>query len=138
MSRETPQGRRALAEALFAAINARDFEALGEMPFHPDMELHSALAVVEGGIYHGIQGLREWAQAVDSTFDSFNSELIEYREIDDERALLIVRITGQAKASGVPLDERLAQVWTWRGGKMWRNEVFTDPREAFNAVGLSE
>jgi ketosteroid isomerase-like protein len=138
MARQTPQGKREQAEALLAAINTRDFEALGEMPFHPDMEFHSVFAAAEGEIYHGIQGLREWAEAVDSTFDRFNNELIDFREVDDERAVVVVRATGQARASGVPVDALLTQIWTWRDGKMWRNQVFTDQREAFKAAGLSE
>ena len=138
MSRGTPQWKREQAEALFAALNERNFEAIAEMPIHPDMRFHSVFAAAEGGIYHAVQGLREWAKAVDSTFDRFYVELLDFREVDDERAVLGVRITAQAKASGVPVDTRVGQVWTWRGGRLWRNEVFSDPRDAFKAAGLSE
>jgi ketosteroid isomerase-like protein len=138
MSQETPHGKREQVEAAVAALNARDFEALGEMPFHPDMEFRSVLTAVEGGTYHGIQGLRQWAQDMDSIFQRVNNELIDFREVDDERALVVVRITGRAKASGAPFDERRTQIWTWRNGKMWRNEVFSDPRDAFKAAGISE
>jgi hypothetical protein len=58
MSRKAPQGKREQAEAILAALDARDFNALGEMPFHPDLEFHSLFAAVEGRIYHGIQGFR--------------------------------------------------------------------------------
>jgi ketosteroid isomerase-like protein len=51
---------------------------------------------------------------------------------------VIVRIRGRAKASGVPVEAVTAQIWTWRDGKMWRNQVFADPREALEAVGLRE
>ena len=139
MSQETPQAKRELAEAVFDALNARDFEALGDMPFHPDMEFRSALTAVEGGtVYHGIQGLRQWANDIDSVFEDFNNELIGFHEVDDERAIVVTRVTGRARTSGVPVDERRAQIWTWRNDKMWRNDVFSDPREAFKAVGLSE
>lgn len=139
MSHETPRGKREQAEAAVAALNARDFEALGEMPFHPDMEFRSVLTAVEGGTtYHGIQGLRQWAQDMDSIFEHVNNELIDFREVDDERALVVVRVSGRARTSGAPFDERRVQIWTWRNGKMWRNEVFTDPREAFKAAGISE
>jgi ketosteroid isomerase-like protein len=130
------QGKREQAEALLAALNARDFDAFGEMPVHPDMEFHSVFAAAEGEVYHSVQGLREWAQAVDSTFDRFHNELMDFRELDDERALVVVRATGRAKASGVPIDTSLTQIWTWRDGKMWRNQVFTDRREALKAAGL--
>lgn len=139
MSHETPQGKREQVEAVFAAVNARDFEALGDMPFHPDMEFRSTLTAIEGGTtYQGIQGLRQWAQDVDSIFEGVNSELIDFREVDDERAIVITRVTGRARTSGVPVDQRRAQIVTWRNGKMWRNEVFSDPREAFKAAGISE
>jgi ketosteroid isomerase-like protein len=139
MSQETPQGKREQAEAVVAALNARDFEALGEMPFHPDMEFRSVLTAVEGGTtYHGIQGLRQWAQDIDSIFERVNSELIDFREVDDERAIVVVRVTGLARTSGAPFDGRRTQIWTWRNGKIWRSEAFTDPREAFKAAGISE
>ena len=133
------QGKRELAEAVLAGLNARDFAALAELPWHPEMEFHSVLAAFEGEmVYHGIEGLREWAKAADSAFDDFRSELVAFREIDDERVLLTVRATGRARASGVPIDTLLAQIWTWRSGKMWRNQVFTDPRDALEAAGLPE
>ena len=139
MSQETAQATREQAEAILAALNARDFEALGDMPFHPDMQFRSLLFAVEGGaIYHGIQGLRQWAQDIDSVFDDLNNELIDLHEVDDERAVVVVRVTGRAKGSGVPVDERRGQVWTWRKGKLWRNDAFPNPDEAFKAAGLSE
>jgi ketosteroid isomerase-like protein len=137
MSESTPQGRRAQVEAAFAALNARDFEALGELPVHPKAEFHSVFATAEGEVYRGLPGLREWAEAVDAVFDRFKTDLIDFRELDDARAVVTVRATGRAKTSGLPVDARLTQIWTWRDGKMWRNEVFTDEREAYRAAGLS-
>jgi ketosteroid isomerase-like protein len=139
MSRENvPQDRRAQTEAIFLALDARDFDALGDLPFHPDMEFHSVFAAAEGGVYHGIEGLREWARDVDSTFDDFTIELVDFREVDDERAVVVARTAGKAKGSGLPVDVRLGQVWTWRNGLLWRNDVYTDMREALEAVGLRE
>ena len=139
MSRENvPQDRRAQAEAVVAALNARDFDALGDLPFHPDLMFRSVLAVAEGDVYHGIEGLREWARNVDSTFDDFRVELVEFREVDAERAVSVVRTAGRAKASGLPITVRVGQVWTWRNGLIWRNDAYTDVREAFAAVGLRE
>ena len=130
------QDRRAQAEALLAALNARDFGALAELGLHPDLEFRSAFAAAEGRTYKGLQGLREWATTVDSAFDDFRSELIEFREVDDERALVVLRNTGKATASRIPIDVRSGQVWTWREGLMWRNDVYRDVREAYAAVGM--
>ena len=138
MSRENVEDKRGQAEAMFAAINARDFEAVSKMPFHRDMEFHSVFAASEGRIYRGIAGLREWAEDVDSAFEGFHIEVLDLAVLDAERALLAVRVSGRARASGVPVDQRLAQIWTWREGQLWRNDVFTDPREAFRAAGVAE
>ena len=58
--------------------------------------------------------------------------------MDDKRVVVVLRLVGKAKASGVPLDTRLGQVWTWRDGKVWRIATYTDPRDAFEAVRLPE
>jgi hypothetical protein len=38
----------------------------------------------------------------------------------------------------MPLDNPVALVWTVSEGKLLRNEVFTDRREALEAAGLRE
>ena len=138
MSPDAIEEKRGQAEAIFAAINARDFEALDEMPFHRNMEFHSVFAAPEGRIYRGTSGLREWAQDVDSALEGFRVELFDLTELDAERAILSVRVAGRARASGIPVDQRLAQIWTWREGQLWRNHVFADRQKAFRAAGVAE
>ncbi len=74
----------------------------------------------------------------DSVWANFRVEIVELRELDDGRAVVIYRVTGEGRGSGVPLDTRTGQVWTFRDGKLWRNQSYTDPQEALGAVGLSE
>jgi ketosteroid isomerase-like protein len=114
------------------ALNARDFETLADLSFyHPEGEFHSLLAGVEGEVYvGGVEGLRKWAEDVDATWENFHAEVLEIHELGDEQAVVVFRATGRAKASGIPLDWRVAQVWTWREGKLWRNVSYTDPSEA--------
>lgn len=136
---DVPGDRRKQVHALMDALNARDFEALADLPFDPEFAFRSAVAAVEGEVYTGgVPGLRQWAETVDGTYDGFQAEAVEVHEVGEEQALIVFRVTGTAKASGFRLDERFAQVWTWRGGRLWRNDVYTDPDEAFQAVGLRE
>ena len=124
------------AQAVIDALDARDFDALRELPFDDEMEYRSAFAVAEGGTYRGVEGLRQWAADVDATWDRLRTELAEFHDVDDQHAVAIIRLTGIARASGIPLDVRVGQVWTWREGRMLRNVVYTDPNDAFRAVGL--
>jgi ketosteroid isomerase-like protein len=101
-------------------------------------EFHSVLAASEGSTYRGVEGLYQWSEDVNAIWDAFRAELSEFHEVDENRAAAIVRVIGRAKASGVPLDARVGQIWTWRHGKLWRNVSYTNPREALEAVGLRE
>ena len=120
------------------AINSRDFDALDRMPFAPDFEFRSVIAISEGDVYVGMDGLRRWAAAVDETWSDFRADPVEFREAPGDRAVVVFHATGRAQASGVPLDVRNAQVWMWRDGRLCRVDAYSNPRDAFHAVGLSE
>ena len=117
------------------AINARDFDALASVPFDEEFEFHSRISVSEGDTYRGMDGLREWAADVDEVFEDFHAAVTEVQAADD-RAVVVFHVTGRARGSGVPLDVRLAQVWTWREGKLWRNVAYSDREEAMRAAGV--
>jgi hypothetical protein len=58
------------------------------------------------------------------------------REAGDQ-TVVIWRVTGRGKASGVPLDQGAGQVRTWRDGMLWRNVARSNAAEALEAVGSS-
>ena len=129
--------KREHGQALIAALNARDFDAIANSPYFGEhAEFRSAIALSEGEVYRGVQGLRDWAANVDATWDDFHIEILEHRDLPPDRSLTVFRVTGRAKTSGVPLDMPTAQIWTWEDGKMVRNDSFTDLRDAFEAAGL--
>ena len=119
------------------AMNARDFDRLAEL-MHPHGEFRSVVGQTEGEVYIGIAGLRKWGENIDATWEDFRSDPVEYHDAGEERAVVVARVTGRAKVSGVPLDVVLTQVLTWRDGKLWRNETFADRADALEAAGLSE
>ena len=130
-----PRDKREQIEASTEALNAGNFDALAEV-FHPELEHHSVFAAVEGEVYHGIDGQRRRWENVHATWDDFRIAVAEVHDVDDEHVVVVLRLTGKAKASGVPLDTLLGQLWTWREEKVWRIVTHTDRREALEAVGL--
>jgi ketosteroid isomerase-like protein len=137
MSRDVPRDRTQQIHLATDALNARDFEALATV-FHPELEHHSVFAAVEGEVYRGIEGQRKRWDNVTATWDDFRIEVAEIHDVDDERMLVVLRLTGEAKASGLPLDTRLAQVWTWCQGQVRRITTYTNPSDAREAVGLGK
>ncbi len=137
MSRDRMDTLREQGERLMEAINARDFDALARDPwFHPEFQFHSALSAAEGHYHVGVSGLREWAESMDSVWAEFHVTITDLRELQDGRLLVTYRATGKARGSGMPLDTQTAQVWSLRDGRLWHSQSYTDPREAFEAVGL--
>ena len=130
-----PESKRAQAEALLQALNARDFDTLAGM-LDPEGSFASLLSVSEGEEYEGVEGLRRWGENVDDIWDGFRLELVDFVEAGEDQAVAVVRVTGTAKVSEVPLDSTFGQVWTWREGKPSRNVAYAHPHEAFEAVGL--
>jgi ketosteroid isomerase-like protein len=133
-----PKDKQAQVYAVMDAVNARDFDALSRIPLDPAFEFRSLIAAAEGGIYVGLDGLRQWAKAVDDVWRDFRAEPVQYSDAGEDRAVVIFHVTGRAKGSGIPLDDRNGQVWTWRRGKLWRNDAYPDPDEALEAAGLLE
>jgi ketosteroid isomerase-like protein len=48
-----------------------------------------------------------------------------------------MQFSGKGATSGVPVEMELAQIWTFRGGKVVRVEEYFDRLEALEAAGLS-
>jgi hypothetical protein len=91
------------------ALNAWDFEVLADV-FHPELEHRSVFAAVEGEVYLGIEGQRRRWENVHATWDDFRIAVAEVHDVDKERVVVVLRLTGKAKVSGVPLDTLLGQV----------------------------
>jgi ketosteroid isomerase-like protein len=89
------------------------------------------------GPFQGQQGIVEFAREFDAIFEEFRVEPEEFFDIDD-RVAVVVRFRGQGVAGGVPVDERIAHVWTMRDGKLARADFYTDVAEALEAVGVRE
>jgi hypothetical protein len=75
---------------------------------------------------------------MDTTWANVHIELVEFHDAGEDQAVAITRLTGKARQSEIPLDVLMGQVITWRDGKPWRNEAFTDRRKALEAAGLEE
>ena len=133
-----PEDRREQLEAVLDALNARNFESLTEL-LDPEVEFRSIVGAVEGAAaYTGIDGLRKWAEEVDAVWEDWHQEVVDFRVVSESQAVAVIRASGRARGSGVPLDTCTGNVLMQRHGKGWRIEAYSDPREALEAAGLNE
>jgi ketosteroid isomerase-like protein len=80
-----------------------------------------------------------WRETM-SAYEEFRVEADEYRELDDERVLVLTRNTGRGKTSGLELGEMRthgATLFHVRDGKVTRLVVYTDRERAFADLGLA-
>jgi uncharacterized protein len=131
MSQENVEIVRAIHEGW-----ARGDFAVGADLLAPDFEWHQFPRAVEPGTRRG----PEVEDAFRRMFEIYEDMRVDPREFieADNQVVVVGRAFATARGSGMPLDIQVAFVWTVRDGKLVRNEVFTDRREALETAGLSE
>ena len=121
----------------YDAFERRQFDLAVE-GWDPDGEWVPAMAgAVEGKVYRGVDGLREY---FDELFDSFSEVRIESREFRDlgDRVLGLYRLRVRGHDSGVAMDQSGGAIYTFRNGKIVHGRSYLSRGEALEAAGLSE
>ena len=126
-----------IVKAVFEALNDGDRErAIGLA--HPEIVLDATRSVFNPKTYVGRDGLRQWLADTDDVWDGMHTEQNEFIDAGD-RVVVIGRLVGKGKGSGVEVGQPNATVLTIRDGLLIRSETgYTDRREALKAAGLSE
>jgi ketosteroid isomerase-like protein len=117
-----------LVRLAYAAFAKRDYEAMAELAV-PDFELDLTDRVLNPATYRGADGMRQFFAEVDELWESMDMQVERLVERGDEvLALLLVNITG--RGSGLLLEDRIAQHWTARDGRLVRMRVRGDQQAA--------
>ena len=130
MSQENVERVRAVYECMARG----DFRASADH-LAPGFEWEQLRGAVEPGSHRGAGvGL-----ALGRIFEVYENLRIEAEECIDagEKVVVVARIHGKARGSGMQLDEQFAFVWTVRDDKPARMEQYASRREALQAVGLT-
>jgi ketosteroid isomerase-like protein len=98
------------AARIYAAINARDRRAIGEL-CAPDIVVSTTVEA-----YRGPEAVLEWLDEGDDAFSDFTVELLEVEELGGH-VLASMRQRGRGKASGAEVHHRFTHVWTVRDGR---------------------
>ncbi|MGH2965136.1 MAG: nuclear transport factor 2 family protein [Solirubrobacterales bacterium] len=92
------------------------------------------------GTFTGLAGMAEAMRESLSAWEGFHLHVDEYRELDDERVLVLLHARGRGKRSGLELDalsDQGAQIVHVREGKVTRIVVYFDRDRALADLGLT-
>ena len=85
------------------------------------------------GCWKGLAGMAEGFRGIVGAWEDYRTEVDAYRELDGERVLVLLRLSGRGKASGAELRElwaRSANLFHVRDRKVTRLVLYWDCRSA--------
>ena len=103
-----------------------------------DVEVVNATTAVTDATYIGLEGADQWRRDMFDVVDDGRYVLDEVLATGPDYVVITNRIVGRGSSSGVPVELRWWSVFWFRDGRIARAVGYARPREALQAVGLSE
>jgi uncharacterized protein len=123
-----------VVRAIYDRFRAGDQD--GALALHDtQIEVHDRPQAPDPQVYRGHEGVLEAVGVSQAAFAGLDMMPEEFIDAGD-RVIVVFRFRGKGRESGVPIDERLAHVWTIRDGKAVRLHVHSGRDDALHAAGL--
>jgi ketosteroid isomerase-like protein len=127
-----------LVRSIYAAWERGDFSSAEWA--HPEIEW-VVVGGPEPGTWTGLAAMAESWRGWLRAWEEYRTEAEEYRELDGERVLVLVRFIGRGKRSGL----EFGQIWTSGAnlfhihrGRVTRLVIYADRERALADLGLKE
>jgi ketosteroid isomerase-like protein len=123
-----------LVRSIYAAIGRGDYTSAEWAD--PKIEY----VVADGpdpGSLTGRDGLVQAMRSLFSALEDIRAEAEEYRELDAERVLVLTRLSGRGKTSGVQIGDRGAELFEVHDGNVTRIVAYFDREHALADLGLT-
>ena len=125
-----------MVRAGFDALSRGDWDALGEL-LDPEVEWQTTGQFVEGGVYRGHDGVREFLTTLGGEFDDFRAEAGSITDAGDV-VVVETRGSGVGKQSGAQVEIEFTILVDLTEGRVTRLRNFVDRGNALEAAGLEE
>jgi ketosteroid isomerase-like protein len=133
MSQENVDAFRGVIEA----INERGPDAGFDL-YDAELEFREDPKFPEATVYRGrdevVRNFREFT----ASFEYYRFEIEDVRDAGGDKVMAVLRERARGKASGLEVDRRSGWVTTFRDGRVLSFEIYLDPADALEAVGLRE
>jgi ketosteroid isomerase-like protein len=126
-----------LLRAMLDAYNERGVEAM--LPYiDPEFEVTVPPSLsVEPDTYRGHEGMRHYFESFADVMDEVRFDAEAFVDAGD-RVVATTHLFARARETGLEVEQLVFQVWTMRGGRAFKAEVYPTKVEALRAVGLED
>jgi uncharacterized protein len=121
-----------VVRAAYDAFNARDVDGLLRLSAE-DCEWQPLRAQLEGIVYRGHQGVRQFVRDMDQDWEAFRIDPLEFHD-RQERVAVIGRVSALGQ-SGVAIDSVAGFVFELQRGRIRTIISHSDPEAALEALG---
>ena len=132
MSQENVEMLRITVEA----ANQRDWQKAAQY-LHPEVEYHTYARSPEAGVYRGRRAVIAYIEQLFENFEKVEHDVEELIE-DGDRAVCVLHQRVWPTGSSEPVEQQVAELWTFRDGLLAERHSFSTRAEALEAAGLSE
>jgi ketosteroid isomerase-like protein len=106
--------------------------------FDPEMAMLESKILPGAASAYGIDAVQKYMESFANYWDEIRFEAQEYIDAG-EQVVVVARLVGRGKSSGVDVTRTWAYVWTLRGQKALRMQgCYADHAEALRALGPEE
>jgi len=88
--------------------------------------------------YRGLAGVQAALESSDESFEEFELAPTEMIGVGDNHVVVVLKMSGRGRGSGVPVEETIAHLWTMRDGKAVEMQVYSDPADALRDARAAE
>jgi ketosteroid isomerase-like protein len=138
MSEENVERIRRSHEALNRAnLDSEEIHQAASELLHPDVAWHDQRELPGATVHHGIEAVEEHLAAAREALDYYSTDLLQLVDAGPH-VVASYRFHAQGQTSGVPVERDAFYVYTFRGTKIERVEIFGTKSDALEAAGLRE
>jgi steroid delta-isomerase-like uncharacterized protein len=135
-ARAMSQDNVKLVRRFLDAFNARDVNVLVSLSTE-DCEWRPFRAQLEGTVYRGHEGVRQFLSDMDADWETFRIDPLEFHD-GDERVAVIGQVNARGRGSSVEIESIAGFVHELDQGRIRRVTSYSDVEAAREAVGRRE
>jgi ketosteroid isomerase-like protein len=117
-----------IVRRVYDAFNRADEEAVIDLA-DPEIVIDASRLTFNPNIHVGVQGIRDIAAGMGEVWEEISFEVRDVVDLG-ERVVVVERLTGKGRGSGIEVAQDWGAVWTVRDGLVVRVELGYPDREA--------